>query len=217
MIEAHAKQDLPMHAIAIIVFVSLSLAACSFENRSTSYECPTGNECESGRVCSQGWCVVADAVDIDAAPGQPDGLPPDAFVCPADCSSCQGNTCIITCDGVDACPEVVVCPAGVACRVSCGGSNSCSGGVDCSLGSACNIECSGPGSCPLLTTCGDGVCNLSCDGLDSCGGGLDCSNSCQCDSSCPNGGTCNDHACPGANPCTKADGCSSNSGACKLC
>ena len=55
--------------------VSLSLlAACSFPTPSEQYACRTTEDCTSGRVCTQGFCVIGSAPDIDA-PMQVDTTP----------------------------------------------------------------------------------------------------------------------------------------------
>lgn len=55
---------------------AILLAACSFPTPSEQYACRTTDDCESGRVCTLGYCVVGggsnmpeiDAPDIDSGP-----------------------------------------------------------------------------------------------------------------------------------------------------
>lgn len=220
-------------ASLIVAVSSLVLIGCSFDSRSGAFACPMGNECEVGRVCSDGWCV-SEATDIDASnlptPDAPlipidadltldadlsDAGPPDADNCPSECTSCVGGICLIDCDGANDCAGVVVCPAGVECRVSCAGADSCAAGIDCSAASACRITCSGGTSCAAGVLCGTGLCSIECSDLTSCAGPLDCSNSCQCDTSCA--GTCGTNMCPGTAACTSGGTCTSNPGPCNTC
>ena len=56
---------------------AILLAACSFPTPSEQYACRTNDDCEAGRVCTLGYCVVGggsnmpqiDAPDIDSGPG----------------------------------------------------------------------------------------------------------------------------------------------------
>ncbi len=50
------------------------LAACSFSTPSEQYACRITEDCTSGRVCTQGYCVLGSAIDTDA-PVQPDTTP----------------------------------------------------------------------------------------------------------------------------------------------
>lgn len=62
------------------------LAACEFPTPSAEYACRISTDCESGRVCEMGYCVIgqvasgpdaATSSPSDAGPGG-DALPPDA-------------------------------------------------------------------------------------------------------------------------------------------
>lgn len=56
-----------------IALVVAMLAGCSFPRPSQEFACTTTDDCDSGRVCEQGFCVLGDAaVDSTDAP---------AFVC----------------------------------------------------------------------------------------------------------------------------------------
>ncbi|HTJ46507.1 MAG TPA: hypothetical protein VL463_30585 [Kofleriaceae bacterium] len=200
----------------------LSLAAmaigwsCSIETRSGAFRCDNG-ACPTGRTCEAGWCVSNGTPD---APGGADGNGnADAFVCPPACSSCNGNTCVITCDTAGSCASQVVCPAGFACMVDCAGMNSCAGGVDCSTSSSCSVSCGGDMSCAGATTCGAGACNVSCGGPNSCGGVIQCSSSCKCDTSCGGAGSCKQTPlCPApTSQCKSGKICTSAPNVCHTC
>jgi len=176
------------------------VAACSFQRRSEDYACQVASDCGAGRTCDQGWCVEvggpvvdADPNAPDADPTLPDGAPPDAFVCPPACSSCDGDICLIACDTSDgAAPcnaSPVVCPAGIQCKVECLADSSCASGVDCSQSSNCRIECTGTGSCDAPLTCGAGPCHIECDD-GTCTGGIDCREACQCQTFCTGNSSC---------------------------
>ena len=148
-------------ATLLVALSALVLAACSFDNRSGAFACPMGNECEVGRVCSAGWCVVegseidasnlptpdAPLIPIDADLTPDADLSPDADTCPIACTSCVNGICLIDCNGPTDCSAEVVCPAGIPCRVSCDGITACAGGIDCSTASECRITCEGGSSC----------------------------------------------------------------------
>ncbi len=210
--------------------------AC-FDPRSDDYTCGPAGECAAGRVCQQGWCVVAAAI-IDSAPpdsyvppydGAPDAIPPpdapplpdagiaDAFVCPPQCTDCVTAPCHIDCAVTGACPTLVVCPPGLQCKVECGPS-ACLAGIDCSAASSCIIECSGDGSCAGPITCGAGRCRAECGGAPSCTGGIDCATACQCDTFCIGVGSCApEPLCPGPAQCDNGTDCTSVPGPCNTC
>jgi hypothetical protein len=54
----------------------LLLTSCSFERKSSPFECAQPSECMPGRTCVQGFCVLGDPNDggLDADPA--DGAPP---------------------------------------------------------------------------------------------------------------------------------------------
>jgi hypothetical protein len=80
-------------SFAVSAVAAALAAGCSFESRSEAFECAGPADCEAGRVCVQGWCVVegsvpdagppADAADGDGAVDPPDAGQPDAGVCGA--------------------------------------------------------------------------------------------------------------------------------------
>ncbi|MBL0213990.1 MAG: hypothetical protein IPQ07_08905 [Myxococcales bacterium] len=49
-----------------IALTTLVLAACSFPTPSEQYSCRTTDDCDDGRVCTQGYCVIGNVIDIDA-------------------------------------------------------------------------------------------------------------------------------------------------------
>lgn len=193
------------------------LAACSFDRRSGAFECSDTEPCtDPGRVCENGWCVIPGSGGIDGTVSTIDAMSTgvDAFVCPAECSRCEGALCVIECAGSGDCAEGVQCPTGVACRVDCSGDNSCAGGVEC-LSPDCDINCSGINACATQIECGTGRCDVNCSGVGSCAAGLDCSDACECVSVCPNG--CGPNLCLPANPCESGGLCQNSAGACRNC
>lgn len=75
-----------MRAFLSIGLALTLLVGCGFDVRSSQYTCEVESDCESGRTCEMGWCVVAsDLIAVDAAvdfpdadPASPDADPPDA-------------------------------------------------------------------------------------------------------------------------------------------
>ncbi len=49
-----------------MLLTTLPLAACSFPTPSEQYSCRTTDDCDDGRVCTQGYCVIGNVVDVDA-------------------------------------------------------------------------------------------------------------------------------------------------------
>jgi hypothetical protein len=200
-----------------LVAAALTLAACSVDRRSERFVCAEPADCEAGRTCVDGWCVVDD-VSFDAAPGAPDA-PADALVCPPACTRCDGDVCVIECIDPNGCAARVVCPPGMPCRVRCSGAGACPGGVDCASATACQIQCSTEGTCRGALLCGDGPCDISCSGSGSCIAGLNCESSCSCAVTCTGANSCMPSAalCP-APSCTSGAGCSTEPAAtCDTC
>ncbi len=213
-----------MIARAALALVAVAAgAACRIDARSDDFRCESQDDCGDGRTCSpDGWCVTGDDpidASIDATPD--DGRPPaDAPGCPAACTTCQDDTCIITCDGSSECGDGVTCPPGLACQVMCTGTGSCAGPIDCAAATACEISCLGTGSCGDDVTCGPGACTILCDAAGTCAGALDCSASCACDTECTGPGACGGTtSCPAGMPpaCRGDDTCTSGPGACDDC
>ncbi|HWO19057.1 MAG TPA: hypothetical protein VNO30_09775 [Kofleriaceae bacterium] len=64
--------------------VALALGAgCSFPTASVGYRCEVTADCETGRVCDQGFCVAPGGVDARPMPTGDDGDDPPAFDCTA--------------------------------------------------------------------------------------------------------------------------------------
>ena len=187
------------------VLVLASLAGCTVDQRSSSYRCDDPSDCSGGRVCQQGWCVVAGTPDA----GTPSG-------CPASCESCIAGTCVIECEDAQDCADRVECPPGLDCDVTCTGSMRCSLGVDCSRADDCTVVCDGLGACAGGVICGTGECDVDCSGLGSCTQGIDCSGSCACDTECSNESGCGPRVCPGdGGACERSGEC--NSAGCNFC
>jgi hypothetical protein len=169
-------------AVMAVALALLGLGACSVDRRSDGYaRCTNPAQCPSG-MCDRGWCV----------PGGPPVNVPDAAPqpgCPAVCSECNAGTCVIACNGEDACPDLVTCPAGWACEVECQGPQSCDAGVSCGDATRCEVSCDGIGACGGGVTCGTGPCEIECRGVGACQT-IDCSESCACDTDCADGAAC---------------------------
>lgn len=202
--------------LAGAVAVALAIIAgpgCSIDSRSDAYACDPG--CPSDRVCVDGWCIARDAgAPID---GRTADAAVDAAMCPAQCSSCMGGTCHITCDNGGSCSAPVMCPAGMPCQVDCNGNGSCGGGVRCAPGAACTINCDGPNSCAGQIQCGTGRCDVTCGGTSSCAAGTDCATSCQCDTQCAPSACTGGNNCPAPAQCEQSGECISQAGVCRSC
>lgn len=194
-------------AIGVQVALVFALAAsCSITHKSGDYACTKTSDCNSGRDCVGGFCVVAGS-EIDAPVILHDAPRGDSGNgCPANCSSCDVPThsCIIDCANGSSCNGNVACPAGWTCDVKCDTDNSCRNGVSCAGTTACKVECSGKGSCQDVV-CGTGRCDVECTGVQSCRTSIDCASSCGCDVRCIGSQSCG----VGALTCTP--GCTSGS------
>jgi hypothetical protein len=106
--------------VGLAVGIVIGLAACSINHKSDSFACEINTDCESGRVCSGGFCVVAGS-QIDAPKGDATTMRDGSTNnCPSQCSSCnvQQKTCTINCM-MSNCQSQVVCPAGYRCEIQC--------------------------------------------------------------------------------------------------
>jgi hypothetical protein len=164
------------------------LAACGIDSRSQDYECTQTADCTDGRVCRSGWCVVGSGgAGADAGPpATPDAgnSAPDASSCPAGCTRCEDDTCVVECIEDDSCGDPVVCPPGLPCLVVCEGIGSCAAGIDCSAAASCDLRCTSREACNGEIRCGEGRCSVTCSARDTCAGGVDCTDSCACETSC---------------------------------
>lgn len=205
----------PCHVLLCMAALAaiLGSAGCWVDRRSDALRCDDQGICPDGRSCEMGWCVVAsgpapviDAMAIDAI----------ADVCPAGCTTCSAELCIIECDQLGECNQEVACPAGMACEVRCTGAGSCLMGVVCDSAADCTVVCSNTASCAGPVTCGAGACNVDCSGMSSCAGGVECSESCACTTSCSGAGACAEAlACP--EDCARNGECRNTGAGCNDC
>jgi len=196
------------------------LAACSINKRSDQFACETAQQCDRGQTCQDGFCV-GGSPPTDSQEPDPDGqLPPDAFVCPAQCTSCNLNTmtCTVDCNvSPTTCGNPINCPTGFNCNILCTKNELCQN-INCSQGQSCKLECKGINTCRNVV-CGPGECDITCTGNQSCRA-VNCESSCACDVTCTPNTTCltvdcpeltnQPFACSGLNPgrCTSApEGC----------
>src|SRR5207302_2084237 len=112
----------------------ISIWACSVDRRSNELACTMQSQCSQGRICAGGYCVEG-TLPIDAAPDSP---PPDAFVCPAQCNSCDiaTKTCMITGAG----SGDVTCPVGFHCVIACNVTGACAN-ISCTASQSCDVTC----------------------------------------------------------------------------
>ena len=174
------------------LLVIMVLAGCSIEHATDQLACTVQSDCETGRTCTNGYCVIGGANNG----------------CPGDCTTCDltAKTCSLAGNGANK----VTCPTGYHCTITCG-NNGCRD-VDCEGAASCDINCSGGASCDSVK-CGAGACTVACTGDNSCGN-IDCRDSCACDVTCTGGG-CDQARCPDG--CTSGDGCSSQAATCDSC
>ena len=139
---------------ALLVCWALALG-CSIDKRSDAFACTTTSECDSGRQCLDGFCVLSgsgSSTPVDAPKAGVDAFrPPDApgDTCPAQCTTCSvtGKTCNIDCTTTPCNTGPVLCPQGYACTIACGADNACQKGIDCEIAKSCDISCAGRASC----------------------------------------------------------------------
>jgi hypothetical protein len=208
------------HAIFTCVALALAFGLhCSIDKRSDAFACNTTADCNSGRVCAGGFCVVSGSGEVIDAPRGSGVDAPRAIdagsgsnnMCPSNCTSCGsdgkgGKTCDIDCSQQNCSSGTVTCPAGYECTISCSNQNDCRT-IDCVDSASCNIMCTGAQSCNRVT-CGSGACNIQCVGQSSCKTNIDCGNSCACDVSCDQV----DQTCTGTVTCPNNDACSTGLG-----
>jgi len=208
-------------AIGVQVALVFALAtSCSITHKSGAYACTKTSDCDSGRDCVGGFCVVSGTEDIDAPGAHHDAPPPiDGNGCPAQCSSCviATHSCVIDCQNGSNCNGNVACPAGWACDVKCDSDNSCRNGVSCAGTTSCKVECSGRSSCEDVV-CGTGRCNVTCTGVQSCQKMIECGQSCGCDVTCNGSQSCpaGEVTCTSA-ACDLGTGCTSLPAVCHTC
>jgi len=206
--------------LALQVTVVFALAtSCSISKKSGDFACTKQTDCNDGRVCSDGFCVISGTQEIDAAtPG--DGHAGDSGNgCPSQCSSCnvQTKSCVIDCAAGANCNDIA-CPAGWSCDVKCNVEGACRAGISCTGSTGCTIECTAKNTCAGIV-CGTGPCDVECSGVQSCRQ-VTCGPSCACDvrctgsQSCTQGIACTSVACRTS---ATAPGCTSEPLACHSC
>jgi hypothetical protein len=213
---------LTQHLTWVIALVALAAAAnsCAINRKSSQYECSTTADCDPGRVCRDGLCVVSGSGGPDAPPGPNDGGSPDGEdprACPDQCTECaDGKVCTIDCAAGANCEGEIACPPGWNCRVRCNEPNACRNGVDCSGSASCDVQCTAPGTCRDVA-CGPGRCNVNCAGQSSCRD-IDCGDSCACEVKCQFGtGACTGITCSALQCGTGFGGCTTQFPSCNTC
>ncbi len=201
--------------VALAVALAAITTSCSIQHRSDQYACTTTTDCQDGRICDNGYCVVAGSIDA-ARPSDAPKPGGDASNCPPGCSTCnvQLKTCTINCQ-LTSCTNTVTCPAGYKCDIMCNTDNSCRNGINCQQAASCTIACGGKESCQNVQ-CGPGPCAVSCTGGASCRG-VDCNNSCACDVVCTGLQSCGDAIQCTSLACRSGSGCSSAAAFCHSC
>jgi hypothetical protein len=186
---------------ALIAFLALS--GCGFDSRSGQFACEPDGDCDDGRVCVDGWCVVEGA--MPAA---------DADVGPFTCSDIS---CTLTCTDENPCAFAIECPDSRPCIIQCSGAGSCSREVDCGSSSDCQVTCSGVGSCGQEVDCDNGSCEILCVGIASCAGPVDCDDACACRVSCEGEGACGSSNSCSRQQCADGNECIATGGPCDQC
>jgi hypothetical protein len=179
----------------LIVGAALGAAAalwsCTVERPSQSLKCLGHTDCQPGRICEGGYCIVGML--------PPDARELDAAVCPDTCNGgCDftTTTCTITGTGT----ANITCPTAWNCNIGCSTPGAC-GMIDCINAASCDIACTSDNAC-LGITCGTGKCTVACQGIEPSCGPVSCADSCQCDVTC-NGTT---DTCPTTMSCPDPPG-----------
>lgn len=109
---------------------------------------------------------------------------PAAAPCPAACDSCDGDTCVIDCQGEEVCKErLVKCPGDRACHIACSGKDACLKlRATCPTSLPCSVQCADhKDACKDMTVaCGTNRCEALCLGEAlapqlTCGKSANCS------------------------------------------
>ena len=205
-----------VYALAIQVGIVFALASsCSITHKSGDFACIKTSDCNTGRDCVDGFCVVSGTEQVDS-PMTSDSRGSGSNGCPAQCTSCSvsQHTCVIDCMGTD-CSGAIACPAGYSCDVKCDTDNSCRNGVQCAGTTSCLVECSGKNACQNVQ-CGTSKCDVECTGTQSCKA-VSCGSSCACDVKCIGTSSCGDTVNCSAAACRIGLGCSSLPPTCHSC
>ena len=207
-------------AVALQVAVVFALAqGCQITHKSGEFACTKTADCNAGRDCVDGFCVVSGTEQIDSPVSTGDGHTGDgngSNGCPAQCTSCSVSqkTCVIDCTGTD-CSGTMTCPPGYSCDVKCDTDNSCRNGVVCAGTTNCKVECSGKNACQNVQ-CGTSACDVECTGTMSCKT-VTCGASCACDVKCTGTSSCGDTVVCTSPACHIGLGCSSLPTTCHSC
>lgn len=203
-------------ALAALIAFAVSMPACDVTHKSGEYACSKNTDCDSGRICNEGFCIVSTPV-VDAPRG--DGPRGDAMgsSCPPGCTTCNvmQKTCTINCMSGANCTNTVTCPPGFKCDILCNTDNSCRNGINCQMSQACNVECTGRQSCQGVQ-CGAGPCDVACMGVASCKG-VSCGSSCACDVTCTGNQSCGSSVLCSSPACDTGSGCTSLPLFCNSC
>jgi hypothetical protein len=192
--------------------------SCTIQHRSDKYACTGDGDCEGGRVCDNGFCIVKGSID-DAKPSDAKQGDANMTGCPTGCTSCnvQQKTCAINCQmsATGYCENTVTCPPGYKCDILCNTENACRDGVNCQMAASCNVDCTGRQACENVQ-CGSGPCDVNCSGPASCRG-VSCNNSCACDVLCSGNTSCTGTIACSSLACRSGSGCTSVPAFCHAC
>jgi hypothetical protein len=203
--------------LALLALAFVLAGSCAIDHRSGAFECTKAADCDPPRTCSDGLCVVpGGTIDAPMSDAKKDGQTPDAFLCPAQCTSCNPERmeCIIDCAAGANCGSQVVCPPGWNCNIKCNTTDSCRSGINCVGGDSCTIACTGTRSCRNVN-CGAGPCAITCSATESCRN-VSCGQSCACDVKCTSTTSCVGVFCT-ALQCDTGQGCTSLVPGCETC
>jgi hypothetical protein len=205
-----------MVGLATLLAIAVSTPACHVDHKSGDYACSKNTDCDSGRICNDGFCIVSGSIDAATGDG-PRGDAMGSNGCPTGCTTCNvaQKTCTINCQAGANCTNTVACPAGYKCDILCNTDNSCRNGINCQPGQSCNIQCTGKQSCQGVQ-CGAGPCDVTCMGVASCKG-VSCNSSCACDVACSGSQSCGDSVSCTSPACDTGLGCTSGPLFCHSC
>lgn len=207
------KYSIVLVAAVVVGTMIAVTGSCSINHRSDGFACTTNSDCTDGRVCNDGFCIVAGSIDAsrgDAQRGDAGGN------CPGMCTSCNTSlkTCTIDCQQTN-CTNIVTCPTGYKCDIQCNADNSCRNGINCGGAASCSIDCISKESCQGVV-CGPGPCDVACMGPATCKN-VACSNSCACDVLCTGNQSCQQGISCSSLACTSGSGCTSVPALCHSC
>jgi hypothetical protein len=187
---------------------SCSPYACNQAGTACNDRCDMSGGCSTDGVCL-GQMMKCEACGFTPPPPPPPPPPaPPPPPCPGECESCNGDTCVKTCDsmdgGVNECSgnvglNTIMQPARLLCKdqcnnttVNCGGAALCEVVCDdskgcqnliviCSPDGPCKLTCDGPGCTGTVNMrCGGNTCSVACNGPDRVFVNQMCGASCAC-------------------------------------